>query len=80
MTEESDNRDKEYRIKECERREADFYGDCERCGRRCVPHYKQQYRKTTGLTKGWSNCGYGHIHCLRNGNWQQAPVVGAEER
>jgi hypothetical protein len=68
--------DKEYRIKLCSR-DASEYGNCERCGTRCVPHYKQQWRKKNSKKLGWCNAGYGHVDCLRNGTWETAPVVDA---
>lgn len=49
----------------------EWYGKCERCGKPCVHHYKQQRKISTG----WLNAGYGHIACLRNGDYVNAPVV-----
>jgi hypothetical protein len=66
--------EKEYRIKLCSRDQSE-YGNCERCGKRCVPHYKQQWRRKGVKNTGWTNCGYGHTECLRNGSWENAAVV-----
>jgi hypothetical protein len=66
--------DKEYRIATCSR-DASEYGNCERCGKRCSPHYKQQWRKLDATNRGWVDCGFGHIECLRNGPWKGAPVI-----
>lgn len=51
-------------------RGADWYGKCERCGKPCATHYKQQRKITTG----WLNAGFGHVECLRNGDYDAAPV------
>lgn len=49
---------------------SDWYGDCERCGKKCSPHYKQQ----TKHSGGWSTAGFGHVDCLRTGEFSDAPV------
>ena len=51
-------------------RGADWYGNCERCGKHCATHYKQQRKHS----QGWSISGFGHVECLRNGDWANAPV------
>lgn len=64
-----------YRIKICSG-SVGQYGNCERCGKKCEPHYKQQLQKaTTKKPQNWTDYGYGHIHCLRNGAWANAEVV-----
>ena len=68
----------EYRIKQCARA-GDEYGNCERCGKPCNPHYKQQYRKIGQLRAGWIAAGYGHVDCLRNLKWENAEVVDAND-
>ena len=65
---------KEYRIKQCSR-DSSEYGNCERCGSKCNPHYKQQWRKTGAKSNGWIDAGFGHIDCLRNGGWVNADIV-----
>ncbi len=63
----------EFRIKRVA--DDDRFGNCERCGKKCVPHYVQQYRKKDGINKGWIVCGFGHVDCLRNLHWGNASVV-----
>jgi len=64
----------EYRIKACDGTTGQ-YGNCERCGKRCEPHYKQQWRKIGQKSSGWIDVGFGHIECLQNLDWKNAPVV-----
>ena len=51
-------------------RGADWYGKCERCGKHCSTHYKQQRK----ISSGWLNSGYGHIDCLKKGDYINAYV------
>lgn len=67
---------KEYRIKSTGEGQA-RYGSCERCGKYCAETFKQQMRKV-GQTDGWTSAGFGHVECLRNNNWKDAPVVGRD--
>lgn len=48
------------------------YGKCERCGKPCNLHYKQQRQKAESNSKNWDTFGFGHIECLKNGNWANA--------
>jgi len=66
----------DYRIKSTGKG-ADFFGGCERCGEKIDLVYKQQYKLKSSVD--WINCGYGHVRCLRNGEWSNAPVVGSNE-
>lgn len=52
-------------------RGSDWYGNCERCGKHCGEHFKQQVKSEGGWTVG----GFGHIHCLQTGKYINAPVV-----
>lgn len=63
----------EYRIKSTGKGE-DWYGRCERCGKPCSCHYKQQYRRKGQKSPDWIDFGFGHAECLRYGDWEQAPV------
>ena len=51
------------------------YGNCERCGKPCPFCYKQQRQKLDSTSNNWENFGYGHVDCLRNGNWANAKVI-----
>ena len=65
---------KEYRIKAANHTD-DRYGPCERCGKPAGITYKQQWRKVGAITPGWVDVGFGHVECLRNLSWKDAPVV-----
>jgi len=69
--------DREYRIKNTFKG-MDYYGKCERCGKSIAVHYKQQSRKIGRVKNGWSVAGFGHAECLRNGEWENAPIVDDE--
>ena len=56
----------------------DRYGACERCGKHCALTYKQQFRKVGQVGLSWSVAGFGHVECLRTGNWKDAPVSTGE--
>lgn len=64
---------REYRIKSTGMGQL-YYGNCERCGKPCQMTYKQQSRKVGATDNNWLSAGFGHIECLRNGNWADAPV------
>lgn len=53
----------------------DWYGGCERCGKHCSTHYKQQL-KTKG---GWINSAYGHLECIQEGDYMDATVIHHEK-
>tara|TARA_R110002153_G_scaffold6512_5_gene29786 strand:+ start:190 stop:390 length:201 start_codon:yes stop_codon:yes gene_type:complete len=50
---------------------AQVYGSCERCGKHCSLHYKQQ-SKSIG---GWITAGFGHVECLKKGKFKDAEVI-----
>lgn len=62
---------------------AAHYGNCERCGKPCIEHFKRQRREEWERPNGtlywsaWHSCGYGHVECLRDGEWALAPVLPA---
>lgn len=69
----TEQKQKEYRIKLMAR--DDRYGACERCGKRCIPHYAQQWRNHGTGSTGWVSAGFGHVDCLRNAPWDSCSVV-----
>jgi hypothetical protein len=48
-----------------------WYGTCERCGKNCDTHYKQQ-TKSIG---GWITAGFGHVECLKKGKFKDAEII-----
>ena len=48
----------------------DYYGPCEVCGNRCDQHYKRQ----VGLSQGWLTKAWGHLKCLKTGEWADVTV------
>ena len=50
------------------------YGSCERCGKVCNMTYKQQYHKKDSEHNGWIDVGFGHIECLQNDSFTNAPI------
>lgn len=67
-----------YLIAECSRHSGE-YGNCERCGKPCSPHYKQVWYKKDSAVNGFYAAGFGHVQCLRNLNWKDAPILTLEQ-
>ena len=50
---------------------ADWYGNCERCGKYCSEHFKQQFK----IDGGWGVAGFGHAKCLQTGAYKNTQIV-----